>query len=131
MPPPKRQFAEKFSRESIRVISQFRGLPDPTPRGYVRQPVEVASLVNILYEKYEIEKPNLEKTLMEHWREVVGERLAHRCVPQRIADGDTLIIAVGNATLRQEMLFQQRRILGRIRDLPGAERIKKLRILAG
>ena len=64
----------------------------------------------MLRERYKLEQPCPERSLVENWEHLFG-KLAGRCNPLRIKDGRILIISVTNQTLRAELQFQKRSIL--------------------
>lgn len=79
----------------------------------------------VLEEKYKLEKPSPERSLVENWDHVFG-KLAGRCNPVRIKDDDTLIISVTNQTLRSELQFMKRSVLKKIQALEHCADIKEL-----
>ena len=88
-------------------------------------PVSLNSLLVVFKERYKIEEPCPERSLVEHWGEVFG-KLANRCNPVRIKDEHTLIISVTNPTLRTELNFQKMHILNKIARLPHCAAIQDL-----
>ena len=58
----------------------------------------------LLRERYKLEQPSPERSLVENWETIFG-KLAGRCNPLRIKDGTVLIISVTNQTLRAELRF--------------------------
>ena len=60
----------------------------------------------LLRERYKLEQPSPERSLVENWETIFG-KLAGRCNPLRIKDGTVLIISVTNQTLRAELQFQK------------------------
>lgn len=65
---------------------------------------------------------------MQHWKGILGKERAALCQPLRIIDGSRLIMVVSNPTLRQELEFDKRQILRKIRALPSCENIRHLQI---
>ncbi len=117
-----------FSREVQRLIADFRGLPEFgwVPDG--RPAVKLAGVIEQLETAYRIGQPGIEDTLMAHWRELVGERTAHRCRPGKIIDKRKLIILTGNPVIRQELDFQRQQLLVKINRLPGCAGIREIQI---
>lgn len=120
-----------FSRAARREIARFRGLSTAETKKEARQPVPVEDLIHILFEEHHINQPGFQQTLMENWKQVVGPGNSHRCSPLRIIEPNTLVIAAPNPTFRQELSFQKPYLLKAIRNLPGGNKIKDLRFIAG
>ena len=101
----------KFSKNTEDMIADFRGLPHTVTRSSLREPTALDSLLVMLQEKYRLEKPCPERSLVENWEAIFGASLCERCHPVRIKDEDTLIISVTNQTLRSELQFMKRAVL--------------------
>lgn len=82
------------------------------------------NLLVILQEKYKLEEPSPERSLVENWDAIFGN-LSGRCNPLKIKE-NTLMISVTNQTLRSELQFQKRQILKRIQKLKFCEHITDL-----
>jgi len=107
----------KFSKPIEDIIADFRGLPrDGASASARKPPVPLENLLVVLEERYKLEQPSPERTLVENWEHIFGPSLAGRCNPVRIK-GETLIISVTNPTLRSEVKFRQRQILKNIQQL--------------
>lgn len=117
----------KFSKNIEDVIANFRGLPRTVTASSRREPTPLDNLLVVLEEKYKLEKPSPERTLVENWDLVFGN-LAGRCNPVRIKDDSTLVISVTNQTLRSELQFMKRSILKKIQKLEHCEQISDLLI---
>lgn len=115
----------KFSKNIEDVIADFRGLPHTVSASSRREPTPLDSVLVVLQEKYKLEKPSPERTLVENWEKVFG-KLAGRCNPVRIKDEHTLIVSVTNQTLRSELQFMKRSVLKKIQALEHCEGIKDL-----
>lgn len=115
----------KFSKNIEDVIADFRGLPRTVSASSRREPTPLDSLLVVLQEKYKLEKPSPERTLVENWEKVFG-KLSERCHPVRIKDEHTLIVSVTNQTLRSELQFMKRSVLKKIQTLEHCGGIKDL-----
>ncbi|MGE9294319.1 DUF721 domain-containing protein [Ruficoccus sp. ZRK36] len=113
------------------LIASLRGIPGSRSRAKMRRTTSLDNLVEVLLERHQIGQDNIEDVIMQHWKEIVGERTAHRCRPQRIANGRKLIILAGSPVIRQELQFNQHRILRQIHRLPGCHTINEIAILNG
>lgn len=116
----------KFSKNIEDVIADFRGLPRTVTAASRREPTALDSILVVLQEKYKLEKPSPERTLVENWEKIFGPSLCERCHPVRIKDEHTLIISVTNQTLRSEIQFMKRSILKKIQTLEHCDEIKEL-----
>ena len=116
----------KFSKNIEDVIADFRGLPRTVTASSRREPMQLDSLLVVLQEKYKLEKPSPERTLVENWEKVFGPSLCERCHPVRIKDEHTLIVSVTNQTLRSELQFMKRSVLKKIQDLEHCGEIKDI-----
>ncbi len=115
----------KFSKNIEDVIADFRGLPRTVSAAARREPTPLDNLLVVLQEKYKLEKPSPERTLVENWEQIFG-KLAGRCNPVRLKDDNTLIVSVTNQTLRSELQFMKRSVLKKIQTLEHCEGIKDI-----
>ena len=115
----------KFSKNIEDIIADFRGLPHTVTASSRREPTPLDNILVVLQEKYKLEKPSPERTLVENWEHVFG-KLAGRCNPVRIKDDTTLIISVNNQTLRSELQFMKRSFLKKIQALEHCSEIKDI-----
>ena len=118
-----------FTKQVEDIIADFRGLPRTTTESSKHAPVQLDILLERLKEKYKLEKPSAERTIVEHWNEIF-ETLAGRCNPLSLKNERTLIISVANQTLRSELQFRKRAILKKIQALPHCENVSELVIRA-
>lgn len=113
------------------LIASLRGIPARRSRARMRSAATLDNLVEVIFERYQIGQDNIEDVIMANWKDVVGERTAHRCRPQRLVQGRKLIILAGSPVIRQELQFNQNRILRKIHALPGCQTINEIVILNG
>ena len=114
-----------FSKHSEDIIADFRGLPRSVSASSKRPPLPLDNLLVVLTEKYKLEQPSPERSLVEHWGDIFGN-LAGRCNPVRIKDGRTLIVSVTNQTLRSELQFRKRAVLHKIQTLPNCSQVREM-----
>jgi len=115
-----------FDRRTENLLANLRGIPENPSKSRMRDSKPLKSIMEGILEQFQIEQPKIEQLLMQHWKKVMGARFAHRSAPQRIIDGKRLVVFVGNSTLKQEMEFEKRRMLDKIKSLPGCEEISEL-----
>ncbi len=120
-----------FSRDAQNLIANFRGQPVNRSRAIVRPAVEIHDLLSVLQEQYHLNEIRFHQVIQHQWKEIVGEQYASRCHPARLIQEKTLVIAVPNATLRQELYFQKREIMKRLRHLPGGRKIEDIKFVSG
>lgn len=116
-----------FSKSTEDIIADFRGLPRNVSSSSKRLPVSLDNLLVVIKERYKIEEPCPERSIVENWSALFG-KLAGRCNPVRIKDQHTLIISVTNPTLRSELNFRKHNILKQISALPHCGQIRELLI---
>ena len=114
-----------FSKNTEDIIADFRGLPRTTTASSKRPPMQLDNLLVLLTERYKLEEPSAERTLVEHWGEIFGS-IAGRCNPVRIKDDRTLVVSVTNQTLRSELQFRKRSIIKKIQSLPNCKTVCEL-----
>lgn len=115
-----------FNKQTENLIANLRGLPESKSRATVRSVTPVDTLVDAILERYRINQPRVEDTIMSRWKEIVGERTAHRCRPQSILQEKKLLVFAANSIVRSELKFNEKKILKKLKSLPGCERIQAL-----
>ena len=111
------------------TLSHFRGLPRTVTQSTRHKPVLLDTVLEQIKEKYRLEKPSPERSIIENWNEIFG-KLAGRCNPLSLKEDKILIISVANQTLRTELQFQRPALLKKIQSLPYCENISEIRIRA-
>lgn len=115
-----------FSKNIEDIIADFRGLPHTVSAAARREPTPLDNILVLLQEKYKLEKPSPERTLVENWEKIFGPSICERCHPVRIKDEHTLVVSVTNQTLRSELQFMKRSVLKQIQKLEHCGDIKDL-----
>lgn len=118
-----------FSKKVEDIIADFRELPRTVTESSKQAPVPLDTVLEQIKEKYNLERPSPERTIVENWNEIFGN-LAGRCNPLSLKDGKTLVISVTNQTLRSELQFRKRALLKKIQALPFCEAISEILIRA-
>lgn len=129
--PQKPEGGLPFSKSAQRIIADFKGVPFKPTRARMRSTKALDNLVDVLFEQHGIEQTKPEQVLMQHWRDIMGSRFAHRCSPVKITPQGVLLIATSNASLRNEIQFQKTAILKRIQNIPDCREIKDVRLHSG
>ena len=116
----------KFNRHTENLIANLRGLPEDRGRSIHRSAVPLGNLVDTLFERYKVNQPRLEDTIMANWKKIVGEKTAHRCSPVKIVQQKRLVVFAANSIVRSELKFNQRAIIKKINALPNCEDIREI-----
>ena len=119
-----------FSREAEELIRQLRGLAEDPAESRGAGARQLDSLLETCIERYHLGKNTPEETILENWPRIVGKENARRCRPERIDRSGTLVIQVGNATLRRELMFMEDRILTALGSLPDCGHIHRVHLKA-
>ena len=70
-----------------------------------------------------------EKIISENWQKIVGIQLSGKCAPDRLSvDTGVLFIRASSGPVKQELGFDKRNILQRLRKLQGCQMVKELKI---
>ena len=139
-----------FSRYEENLIANLRGLPECKARASfseqgrpynprnLREVNEVqpprsaqplAAVLDQVIERYKLQEIRPERILVEHWEDIVGSGNAAHCMPKKIQRKYELIIAVPDPVERSNLHFQRSQILHRLRQWPGLEHIKRIRLV--
>lgn len=115
--------AYKFSRQAENLIANLRGVPENyTPIG--REIRDMGGVLDRILDRYKIGVETLEDRIRENWVQIVGLANANYCNPVRIEQENTLIIAVSNPVIRQELQFNQSLLLKNLRSIENGGRIR-------
>jgi len=120
----------KLPRDIEDAIADFRELPRADDYVWDAGPSGIDSILEVVIEKYQIDKPRPERLIMENWNAIMGEN-ALRCAPERIDSQGRLVVAVANPVLRRELAFSRKRIVAKIRRLEGCNDITDIEFRAG
>jgi predicted nucleic acid-binding Zn ribbon protein len=89
-----------------------------------REPADIQSVLRSVLRRYGLER-NLQKyEFITRWKEVVGEDIASRTVPECIR-GNCLIVRVESSAWAQELSFQKHVILKRFHKILRTDALKK------
>ena len=115
--------AYKFSRQAENLIANLRGVPENySPIG--RETQDMGGIFDRILDRYKIGVESLEDRIRENWEQIVGAPNAQHCNPVRIERENTLIIAVSNPIIRQELQFNQSHLLKNLRSIEKGHRIR-------
>lgn len=120
-----------FNAFEEREIARFLGVPDEEYPPRNRSTKSLDSLVDLLVDRYHLDRETPEETILQHWPHIVGEPFSKRCYPERVTASGTLIVAVPNTVVRRELMFMEARILTAIGSLPGCDHIRAVSLKSG
>jgi hypothetical protein len=121
----------KYPRNIEDAIADFQGLPRPSEHEWDAGPQGIDSLVEVLIQRFSIGRERPEQVIMANWRELVGDRNANRCAPERIDSENRLVVAVANPVLRRELHFARAQIVRKLKKLKGCHDIRDIEFRAG
>lgn len=116
----------KFDRKINNLVANLRSLPENQSQSSQHDVLQLDSLLDGIVDQYRICKSSYESIIMNNWEYIAGVDNSHRCAPLRIVGGSKLIVMVSNSTLKQEMEFEKRRMLNRIRTIPECRTVKQI-----
>lgn len=121
----------KFRKNVERLIANFRGIPENYPGEAPKTERPLANVLDRILTKYKIGQDSIEDRIIENWPQIVGPANAKNCAPNRIEKGRTLIIAVSNPVIRQELEFNKRLILQNLHKIEGGKKIRTIYFKSG
>lgn len=119
-----------FPRSVENLIAQLRGLPTNSSKSSLRPTKSIDALIDFNLKSLNLGSARPEEVIMANWKDIVGEKNAHRSCPKTITR-NILIITVANSVLRNELEFEKISILKRIQALAHCKKIIGLRFLIG
>ncbi|MBC2605800.1 DciA family protein [Pelagicoccus albus] len=121
----------KFRKSVERLISNFRGIPENYPGEAPKTERDISGVVDRILAKYKIGVDSLEDRITQNWPQIVGAANARNCSPSRIEKERTLLIAVSNPVIRQELEFNKRLILQNLHKIEGGKKIRNIFFKSG
>ena len=125
----RRQYA--FRKSVEKLIANLRGVPEDVEPVPPKTERDLGSVVERLMSRYKIGVESLEDRINENWPQIVGAANAKNCSPARIDRDVTLLVAVANPIIRQELEFNKRLILKNLHAIPGGKQIRFLVFKSG
>lgn len=119
-----------FPRNVENLIAQLRGLPTNFSKSSLRPTKTIDALIDFNLKSLNLGSARPEEMIMANWKDIVGEKNAHRSCPKTISR-NTLLISVANSVLRNELEFEKVNILKRVQALSNCKKITGLRFIIG
>lgn len=105
------------------LLSQWRGAGEPTPGRQVKQ---VRDVVGDILREAGLEDRLCGETVAAEWQQLVGSFIAGHSRPDSVRRG-TLVVTVGQPTVRYALEGQRRQILQRLQQRFGPRQIRNVR----
>jgi hypothetical protein len=121
----------RFNPFEEKEIAAFLQVPDEDAPANDRGTKPINSIVELLIDRYHLDRETPEETILNNWNRIVGEAFAKRCHPERISPAGALIVAVPNTVVRRELMFMEDRILTALGSLQGCGHIRSVVLKSG
>ncbi len=128
--PPKPK-VRPFSADDLALIDRFRAAPR-NPVRKTRRPTALGGRMDAILASLRVQTGETpERTILAHWKEILGPDRADRCAPARLQRDGTLVVLAPNPVVRQELSFDKRRLVAKIRRLPGCGFVRTIMLRGG
>ncbi|MBR6389483.1 MAG: DUF721 domain-containing protein [Opitutales bacterium] len=112
--------------DSEGILSSFRGLPNGRNLGKPAQTPKEA--IDRIFASLELDSQSPLKTILASWQDIVPPRFAGLSEPSDIG-ANTLYVRTFSSAAKQELMFEERKILASLQKLSGCAKIKKIKFL--
>ena len=112
--------------DSDGMISAFRGIPGGG--GRQKPPAFAGAIADEILSDLNLGETSPLETIHENWESCVPPRLAGLGEPSDMG-GTVLYVRTANSAAKQELAFEERRILAKLVKLAGCSRLRKIRFL--
>lgn len=112
-------------RDSDGLLSEFRGLPAERELGDLKTP---AQFIDKIFLDFKIGQTSPLQVVIEGWPDIIGPDFLELCEPCDLG-ATVLYVRTFNATAKQELMFNERKILAKIKKLNGCSKIRKIKFL--
>lgn len=102
-------------------------MPD---RPRLLRPLPLADLLETVFKGHPLEKRIHEGRIWQVWDEAVGQKIASRAQPAKLANG-ILTVAVSSPSWMQQLGFLKKDIVAKVNDLAGEQLVTDLFLKAG
>lgn len=120
-----------YNRHVQNLIANFRGIPEGYNAFTPQRERSIEDIMDRLQNRFKIGVESIEDRITANWKEIVGPANATHCAPSRIERDHTLIIAVSNPVVRQELQFNKLILLKNIHKIKGTQQIRTLIFKSG
>ncbi|MBR4597720.1 MAG: DUF721 domain-containing protein [Opitutales bacterium] len=115
-----------LNNDSDGILSSFRCLPNGRNQSLPPQPAQVG--IDKIFASLDLGGQSPLQTIIAAWADAVPPRFKELCEPADIG-ANTLYVRTFNSAAKQELMFEERKILKKISALEGCSKIKKIKFL--
>tara|TARA_B110000037_G_scaffold184710_1_gene213742 strand:+ start:809 stop:1192 length:384 start_codon:yes stop_codon:yes gene_type:complete len=120
-----------FNRRAQNLIANLRGIPENYDHVIQKRELPIDTIMDRILNRYKIGVESVQDLITANWTTIVGAQNARHCSPSRIEREHTLIIAVSNPVIRQELQFNKSILLKNLHKIKGAHKIRTLIFKSG
>lgn len=112
-----------------RLLADFLELPMGEDISKQREPLSMKDLIEKTWANWGMgEEKTPEQSISENWHKIVGKKLNMKCAPERLQPSSgTLYVKTSGGPVKQELSFQKKSILNKIKQLEGCSEVKDLK----
>ncbi len=122
-------FKKLTSFNERRLLANFLEVPMGEDMSKLREPLSMKQLIEKTWENWGMgEEKTPEQSISENWHNIVGKKLCMKCAPERLQPTNgILFVKTSGGPVKQELSFQKKYILAKIKNLEGCSEIKDLK----
>ena len=122
-------FKKLTSFHERKLVANFLEMPMGEDMTKFREPLSMKELIEKTWENWGLgDEKTPEESISENWQKLVGKKLCLKCAPERLhPSSGILFIRTSGGPVRQELSFQKKGILEKIKKLEGCSEIKDLK----
>ena len=122
-------FKKLTSFHERKLVANFLQMPMGEDMTKFREPLSMKELIEKTWENWGLgDEKTPEESISENWQKLVGKKLYMKCAPERLhPSSGILFIRTSGGPVRQELSFQKKGILEKIKKLEGCSEIKDLK----
>ena len=123
-------FKKLTSFNERKLLANFMQLPMGEDLSKRREPMRMKDLIEKTWANLGMgEDKTPEESISENWQKIVGKQMSLKCAPERLHPSNGILyIRTSGGPVKQELLFQKKKILSKITKLDGCSEIKDLRL---
>ena len=94
-----------------------------------REPISMKDLIEKTWANWGMgEEKTPEQSISENWHKIVGKKLNMKCAPERLQPSNGMLyVKTSGGPVKQELSFQKKKILDKIKNLEGCDKVKDLK----
>ena len=129
MPSKHSNYKKLTSFSERRLLANFLELPMGEDLSKHRDPLSMKELIEKTWANWGMgEEKTPEQSISENWQKVVGKKLFMKCAPERLQPSSGMLyVKTSGGPVKQELSFQKKKILDKIKNLEGCGKVKDLK----